>query len=343
MSNLPKNRIFERDEREDNKLLFDDKKNQSPKKSKFDIVLEYVISYANIIALILIFVSIYFYILSLDGCFESQAECLKNLNEDEVKKLLGLISKCAFILSIITTGCIYKLVNYLVFLLMIFIYGFLCFYYDTGANLDYHGAYNRIVLILFYSLWLTFLNLIIIVIRGLRKRLFITLFILAVVLSAFFVFYRFKIITSCNSWKKGLKDSELLTNDTPCKITIPEVCWIDIFGDIFDYSKWLNDSCGIIRNGDKTLYEIYFKDRLYNFEDTKVIGFPRTENYSYKNSYHGVFDYKTLKELKDMEKDNNTNNIEVTIDYKNSESKVNIEIKRNEDMNKNKIIRYIHK
>ncbi len=87
------------------------------------------------------------YLITLQGCAESELECLRKFTLD----MMQLVVSCIFF-----SGFLYSIQFYLCFLkkisinhgiiagLLIF---FLCFIYDTGSNVQAHGAYNRIALI----------------------------------------------------------------------------------------------------------------------------------------------------------------------------------------------------
>jgi hypothetical protein len=321
-----------------------DKKTKDGSSSKFHLFLTYLLKYLNWIFLFLLVLSVLYYKESLRGCFETQAECLKNLNEGEVRELLGLISRSGLILASTITGCNYSYVNKIYYILIAGIYGFLCFYYDVGADLDYHGAYNRVLLLIMFILWFLAINFVIFIYKGLRRFPIITAIIVLGLVFSVLAFYRVKVRNSCSLWKRGLSGVNLSHSNMPCKIQEPEECWIDVFEGLFDYSGWFKDNCSVIRNGDRSLYDKYFKEKNPNYTPTSLIGFPRTEKYTYDDSIHFVLDYKIMRELIDMNDpsvaESVKNRTEVMIDYRGEESKVFIRIARDEELVKQRLSLY---
>lgn len=302
------------------------------------------LKYLNIIFCILIIISVLLYKESLRGCFDTQAECLKNLNEGEVRALLSMISYCGLILSLTITLCFYNHLHKIFIFVILVIYSFLCLYYDTGADIDYHGSYNRVFLVFTFTLWFIGINSLIFIYKGLRRfPIFTSIIVLSIVMSLF-IFYKIRIKNSCKDWKKGISGVELINNGMPCKISEPDECWIDVFSGWFDYSGWLNDNCSVIRNGDRRLYDKYLKEKNLNYKPTSLIGLPRTENYSYDDSTHFVIDYKVVRELVDMNDPNVPEDVkkrtEVMIDYREEPSKVLIKIFRDEKVVKSRLNNY---
>jgi hypothetical protein len=302
--------------------------------------LTFILKYSNIITFVFFIISVALYKESLRGCFESQAECLKNLNEGEIRSLITMLNYCGFIIALTITGCIFKYIHKFFIFIIAIVYGYLCLIYDVGYELNYHGAYNRLVLAVLFSLWLIALNLFIIVIRGLKKNTYVTSIVLTLVLFSCFAVYRHKVNNSCQDWDKGLNDVRMSTTNMPCKMARPEECYIDVFDGLFDYTYWFGHDCEKIRSGDRILYDKYLLKNNPNYKQTNRIGFPRTEDYSYDESKHIVINYKVLNELIDMNDPNVPESIknktEVVIDYSGEESKVLINIAKNYTMLKNK-------
>jgi len=196
----------------------------------------------TIISLFFILLASYYYIESLRGCDGPQAECLKNLNEGEVRELIWLLQKVSFILGLIITGILYKIISFVILFPIIISFGYLCFYYDTGSDLAHHGSYNRVVLFLLLILWLIIQNLSILIYKGLSTKTVLTIIILVSVIISGLMFYGIEIRTSCRDWTKGLKDTEIDQSNMPCQLSIPEMCFIDTFRNIFDYSGWFKDN-----------------------------------------------------------------------------------------------------
>lgn len=330
----------------DKKLAANGEKKIKYNEEKFPWREGYEMFIANLtyILLFTLALSVYFYKASLRGCFDSQAECLKNLNEGEIRELLALLSKCAFILAGTVTLVIYGFAKTSLLAVIGVIYGFLCLYYDVGSNLDYHGSYNRIVLLVFFLLWLLGINIMLLIVKGLKTHKIVTICLVVFAALTVMLFYRLRVKTSCKDWAKGLKGVEIDDSNIPCRINYPKECWIDVLEGFFDYSGWMGEECKTIRNGDRSLYDKYFYEKDPNYTPATLLGFPRTEHYTYRDSIHFVLDYKVLREMIDMNDPNVSeevkNRTEIMVDYSGEESKVIIRVQRDEKLLKTRLPLY---
>jgi len=184
------------DEIRDNKNFF--KKYFSKlKKNKF-----------NILSISCFILSVIFYILSCEGCFLGQYECVKELSEGNLNKLVIYVILSSFFYSIYFILCIHKKINKIHLILsLVYIYLFNRYY---KANWDDHGFYNRICFILFVLLFLLvfeYINLIIFLKKKKKYKLIIILIIIPFI-PIFSIKYYFR-NKECKKWEKGLLNTKM--------------------------------------------------------------------------------------------------------------------------------------
>ena len=300
--------------------------------SAFNDFIKFLLKLANPISLIIIGFSVYFYILSLKGCPDGQAICLKNLNEGEVRSLGSFILYSAALASFIIIGSLYKIISIYTLLLMSMIFGYLCFHYDTGADLESHGAYNRALLIVEIILFVIFLNFLILVVFLLKKCFKSTIIILIFLNVCGYYSWEYKKSVSCDRWLYGLNNVMIDNNHDTCKIAPPKVCYIDIFSGWFDYAGWLGENCEVIRGDDKFVFLKYLNNK--NF---KKIGFPPTQVFSHfpeskymelqKNVLNNLFDFDDPEVTEEMKE-----NLEIIVDYSDPyKSKIEMQMLKDEE------------
>jgi hypothetical protein len=330
MSSNPKNRFAT--EQKVIPLVEDDKKTYNQEKS----IKQTILRNLNYIALIGLAISVYYYILSLKGCFDTMAECLKNLNEGDVRELLSYVIRCSFILALLSLLCLYKYISKAFLILISTIYGYLCFYHDTGSHLDYHGSYNRLVLALLFVMWFIGLSVVVLLYKAFNKARLLTIISVLTIAITFGLTLSYSTKYSCSHWTEGFNGTRISFDNMPCSLKTPKVCWIDMIGSLFHYSHWLGDDCEKLWNGDKELYDKIMKKNNPNYVDSKLFGFPRTENWSFDDSIHHVYDIKIMDNMIDMMDptvpDEVKNRTEVMIDFREKKSQVIIRIVKNEEV-----------
>jgi hypothetical protein len=305
----------------------------------FDFI-KFYIYYANIPAILLYICSILLYMMSLKGCPDGQAVCLKNLNEGEVRELGRYVFYSACLASILIIGCLHKLISYYFLLLITISYTYLCFIYDTGSDLQFHGAYNRALFFLELVFCLIFIFLIIIILNLLFKYFKLTIFFIALLFFTLYSFYSYRIYTSCDNWLIGLKGIKLDNNHDACKIKSPNVCYIDILSGLFDYARWLQEDCKIFRGGDKNVFYKYQKK-----ENFTKIAFPLTNTFKhYPDSKYLIFQRNVLTNMIDLDQPKiqheNKQNFEVFIDFSTGKSKLIMQMTKDEKKIKDRILLY---
>jgi hypothetical protein len=331
MKTEPKNRLLDKKIGDQN-ILQEDKKTYKQELSFIKLIMEKL----NLLALVWLVLSIYFYIKSLKGCFDTKAECLKNLNEGEVRELLGLISRCGFMLALMFILTFYGYISKIFPILITISYGYLCFYHDTGANLDYHGSYNRLFLLIVFSLWILGMGLLILLYKAYGRLGKIAIFGTLMLITSIGLVFTYSAKYSCSKWTHGLKDTQISFDNMPCQLSMPDTCWIDMVGHFFDYSRWLGDDCQRSWNGEKELYDRIMKNNNKNYTDSKLFGYPRTEKWEFEDSIHLVYDVKILDNMIDMMDQNVPEDVkkktEVMIDFRQPQSQVIIKIYRDEEV-----------
>jgi hypothetical protein len=306
--------------------------NTLPLAGRISIFLQQNLSFITFISLS---ISVAFYAVSLRGCHNTQAECLKELNEGEVRFLLKLLATSSFIIASIINLTLRRIIPKKMIILLSLAFGYLCLYHDIGSDLAHHGAYNRMLLLILTILFIFIQNLGLLIYKGLRRAPFLTLAAVGWVIVLGLYFYYYKMSISCQDWTLGLKGTRINLDDMPCKLHIPKVCWHDLVGDYFDYSKILGEHCSIIRNGDRSFFDQHLKKRNTKYNTTNLIGFPRVENFTYDQSLHGILAYQVMKNVIDMENPHvpksKSEKVEITVDYSGTESQLKINLKKDED------------
>ncbi len=297
--------------------------------------------------LILTILWIYFYVLSLKGCEEQQAICLKNQSYSDVIILGKILFTSAGVLFLLNVFILFKFTQKHWLIISLIIMYYLFYWYDTGADLAHHGSYNRVFFYLFLAIF-TFTSLTIyIFFRSLINYPIKTILITA--LSIFIIYTKMNnfIYTSCNYWDKGFKDSKILNESNHCKIFTPHTCFLKITDNLFDVTALRGLNCAKDRNlwEEKNLLKKYLPDE---FKDTKRLGFPRTETWNFfpestleffnKNIFKSMIDMdKKDEEIpggKISEKNKIIDDTEVYIDFskENELPEVVIKVKKNETL-----------
>jgi hypothetical protein len=180
----------------------------------------------NISSNIILLLATIFYLISLTGCpHDSQAECLKNFNQEKIFQFAMVLLSSAFLYTIIFNLFIYNKINYWIPIYTTVIIWYLCFVYDTGITLKSHGYYNRFLLFTLIFLSFIFQNILVIIILLIRKvgkiKGIIGLAILTLLLGATL---HYKLIAACGKWRKGLLDTEIDNTLPGCQIKEPKYC-----------------------------------------------------------------------------------------------------------------------
>ena len=293
----------------------------------------------DIASLLISIYSLYIYYQSLEGCVGTQIECLKIMTINKFYKILNqVISSCFYINIVLVLGYFNKIS--LISVIYPLITYFFIYLIDNGTDLAHHGKYNFlgfcICLIIFFSLSLFIIYTFLLLKKG-KKKLFISI-IITISLMFLIIFVYIFSKSSCNNWNKGLNNVILDNNKEkyPCKFIIPKKCYMNVFNNIFDLSKYMQNNCkkkGQSFEQKKQFLKYINENSLKN---TTKFGFPITTTKYFwlktqKNIAH--FSERVLSNIVDM--DNIPANIlkpEVYIDFsdeKNPYGKINITLIKN--------------
>jgi hypothetical protein len=311
----------------------DQKKAQSLDKSFLSKYLDNN-KFMNFFANGILVIAIISYLITLYGCHEaSQAECLKKFDQTLIKYFVLVLLTSAFLFTLIYNLTIYKKIHYVISIYTTVIIAFLCFVYDTGNDLKYHGSYNRVFLFSLMAVcfviqhFFTFLYLAIKRIGLIKGLIGIVLLILIATFSL-----HFKLVSSCNNWRKGLGDSELDNNIEGCKIKEPYYCWMNFMDNVFDVSGWMGENCEQIRMDNREQLV-----RWTRIPSAKVVGYPRVEKWRFfPDSTLNEFQFRVLASTIDMEDPRVPQTLkdrtEIIIDFKKKNPEMSLRVTKDESL-----------
>lgn len=285
---------------------------------------------------LLLLLSIYFYILSLEGCPKEQnlGVCMGQAGYNNmlilIKRMLYSLICCALmiILSIKHKYTVITAVPSFIFLL---------FFYDNGTDLYNHGYYNRTFFLFALPISICILLAIKQAIIGLYKNFLKTISIIIIVLLSFYFAYDYITSDTCNYWGKGFKNTFINDSLSKCKTIRPEVCWFKILDETMDLPKFLGQDCSKMSNYELS-EDLLLSNSNLKGKGSKYIGFPRTENWNtIEDTSYWRYQKNILNSLVDLEDKNTTQetieNTEFTIDFRNSTReipfKANLTLKKN--------------
>lgn len=214
---------------------------------------------------------------------------------------------------------------------------FLCFIYDTGTDLDSHGGYNRIFLFLFMIIWLGVLSFFYNFGYFLCKKPLITVACITLLIILVFLKVHTTLKYSCEGWEVGFKGTKVLNpSNSDCKIYPPKVCYYRIFNGVFDLSRILGDTCDNMGTNKFSNIEKNIVDK-----NARILGYPRTEHWDiFPSSTHGRIQKRAMEEMVNMENPNVDQNIkkriEVITDFYKNPPQVTIDLKKDENLVKNR-------
>ena len=198
-----------------------------------------------------------------------------------------------------------------------------------GNTFMQHGTYNSILFILLLVIFWIYISGISFIIKGFKsnkKRKLLSIIILFILLFPF-IFYIIR--TKCINWNYGLGNIEIEydPNYDSCKIKTPSLCTIGMFGNLFDLSLYLRKSCKGYNN-DKKTFDKYLNESQKQF--TKY-SYPDTTEFG-DNYLSFTEEFPNMIEKKIWGFDEKTNNKEVTVEFTNGIGKINIDVKRKENL-----------
>jgi hypothetical protein len=333
-SSLISNEIDQTDEFKDKKDKFGSKEGLGGKRYNSQF---FEIKTKDFLVLFCFSLSVYLYVLSLEGCHETQTSCLVNLSPQFFHRITYYLLTCSFINSFILFLTLKRKLQMLHIIYSAVTFSYLTLIYDVGGDLAYHGSYNRIIfylLVLVITGLIFFMNLIL----NLLKRKFFKLIIFMILSSVLFIFlFSYKLSNSCNEWEKGLNNVWINNDESfnKCKIVKPKNCWVEIMDGLLDVSWLLNEDCNKFRTGEKEELMKYLNSRYHN---SNKFAYPITTKYKWINdSKFPDFFPAVLDNLVDLEKtdvDANGDKPEVSLTFhpKTKLGKIDIQVHKNETL-----------
>ena len=229
--------------------------------------------------------SFLFYKFSLEGCFKKQSECIPLLSTMFLGRIVIYGVLAALLNTIEIFLIIFRIIRFyhLIYTILFYI---LIYKYDHGTKLDYHGAYNIVivplVIIIFFSLGGT----IIIIIKSLRQKkkycfIIISVIFAAIIIRTILFFHSFK--SACAPWDKGLNNTVLDNSDEfSCKIAYPKKCLLYKINSFFDISRLTFTSCSPKYNHEKDnnlfINNLLINESLKSLSSLTHFGYPITVN-----------------------------------------------------------------
>lgn len=282
---------------------------------------------------------IIFYLISLLGCptSENKYKCDEPMNRFRMINRIYYLLASVFLFFCLIILALFKNIHKKYFYISLTIFLYLVYFHDTGDDNLNHGLFNRKFFYLFFIIYSIIFSCFYFIYKCVLIRPFITLILISYLIYYFIFKLLFPTIDkSCDYWYKGFKNSTIL-NDAHCYIEKPEVCHLQIFDGIFDFSKLLGLDCKYYRNEK----EYYLLKEWTNKSNTKIFGYPRTEKmkifpdstlyYLQNNVFNNIIDMQD-KSIRDEIK----NQTEVIIDFTNSTNnfypQVNITLKKNDTL-----------
>ena len=304
----------------------------------------------NLISLFFLFNARKLYIKSLLGCNGDEGICVLNNN---LKYILDDIYYCThsiiyfllFLFFLQTHLCSgYQLIIFLLIIIELI-------YKDHGDNFLHHGILNLSALFILLIIGEIFIFLFILIIKFIKKKQYMHLFIFSFLIILSFLIFFVKHIENyyCKNWDIGLNGTHI-NNDKSiysCSIKIPRnKCLIDIISPFLDISKLFNKKCE--KREEKEKYLLKEISYLENKNKIKKIGYPITIGNKeeikgmpapYSNSLL-TFMKINLINMDEFEGKNITNKKkpEIVVDFSDNEyGKLNININYNEELSKKRL------
>ena len=227
----------------------------------------------------IIFILIYFfYILSLEGCYEGEDRCSIKIKWIYLKIIEELVS-CIF-LVIAFQLMLFQLISRLHLIHLVIIFP-LFYAYSHGLEFHDHGFFNFFYFFVVFALLMLIVQPLTIIIYCIKKKninkIVLIIYLLMVLIFFNFVYIFFVYIPSnCDDWGKGLNNT-YIENDIEkhgCQIQYPKRCGDKILKNYQDYTKIRNKDCKTYKlpNPRKEIFRR--SDSTYINKDTKRIGYP---------------------------------------------------------------------
>lgn len=292
------------------------------KNNKIKSIIKYLLIYA------LFCLSLIFYFLGLGGCKSVLDRCIAFTNIKMYIKKGFETAFSSFLFSFTIFFIIYFKKKFFHILIFIMIY-IIIFINTQGNDFIRHGTYNCILFLSLFLIWSIYIYGIYFVILGFnssKKNKLLTIIILLLLISPL-IFYITR--TKCIEWNYGLGNIEIEydVNFDSCKIINPVFCTIGMFGNLFDLSSYVRKSCKGYNNEKKIF------DKYLNFSQKKFNKYSYPDTSEFGNDYLSFTrKFPNMVEKKIWGFDEKKNNKEVTVEFSNGIGKINIDVKRKENL-----------
>jgi hypothetical protein len=276
------------------------------------------------------------YLITLTGCYDTEFECLEKYPLHILQYLLYAILLSGFLYTLQVILYFKKKSTKWQLIASTLFFLFLCFIYDTGTEIKSHGAYNRIVFFIALIFWALIYFVYFIISYSVTKKPILT--ILSITTIIFFSYLKINLVlqNSCKDWEVGFKGTIINNSDSNCKLYPPKTCYYRILDGVFDVSRIFRETCQTMPTNRWSNNEKYLPDKT-----AKIIGYPRTEGYPiFPDSNYGQLQKHVIKNIVNMEDlkvdSKIKDKIEVTVNLYNNPPEVNINLKYDEDLVKNR-------
>ena len=222
----------------------------------------------------------FFYIISLEGCYEGEDQCSLKISWMYHKIIEELVS--CIILVIVVQLMLFKIISkrHLIHLIIIFP---LFYIYSHGLDFPDHGYYNFFYYFVVFTIFTIIIQPFSIIIYCIKKKN-VNKIVLLIYLVIVFIFFSFIYIifiyipSNCNDWGKGLNNT-YIENDIEkygCQIKNPKKCGYEILKKYQDYTKLKNKDCKTYKVSNPRMKILKLSSSPYINNDAKRIGFPLT-------------------------------------------------------------------
>ena len=241
--------------------------------------------YKELIVVTFNIISFVFYFLSLEGCFLKQEECIPLLSTMFLGRIVIFGALAALFNCILMFLIIFRIVKFyhLIYTILFYV---IMFNYDSGTKLDYHGAYNIVIVPLIFLIFFLLSGSIIIIIKTLKQKkkypcIIISIILLAITIRTAIFFNSLN--SACEPWNKGLNNTIVDNSDEfDCKIAYPKKCLIYKINNFFDFSRLTFKSCSPNYNQEKDnklfLDNLLIDENLKSLSSLTHFAFPITVN-----------------------------------------------------------------
>jgi hypothetical protein len=278
--------------------------------------------------------SVYYYLVSLEGCKKDQAECLKEQTFSTAMIVGSHILYSSISYFILTVSVLFEITYQGFLFFMTGIYFYLFYFYDTGADFANHGSYNRIFFYLFFISLSIVIGGLILLFYTFRKHVIKLILIMTILVFLLYKYFQDYVEKSCEGWDKGMRESKINNQYGHCKI-IPlwTKCFLTYTDGLFDMAR-LKGDCRHSRdvNEERSLLLKWVPEDKRN---ALRLGYPRTEYWNFfPDCTLSLYNKNIFKNMIDMDKASpeTIKDVEVVVDLSQNEPEVKITLKKNQTL-----------